>query len=710
MSSVEIPSYRELGNGRVADPKLARWLDRRDAARRHRKLYEPDWRMCQYYLAGKQWIGWSEQLHRVVSATADPKEREREHYLANVLTQYVATILGKLYTDDFRPEITFRRDDKLSDEYASQCRNALRYAWDEEIPAREVLLDAILRLVTFGTAGVRCRYDSTVGAMLGQVPVVDGEPVLDPEEARKVMAENYETPEARPRLQALREGRICWEALSPDNILPPPGVDNERNFPWLIVERPVPISELKGLYPEAVEGLTEDDLETTSGGMHLREAGEEFGNTKLKGHVMVYTGYERPCPDYPEGEVFVFARDRKLDQRDELPYEVGGERKMGITFFHYHRIPGRFWGLGPTQQGIGPQRNRNRSRSQYIELKDRLGLGRVYARTGTINILRETQGRLGEVIEIPHGHDFPQETSGTGPGPWIEADIHMSDEDMDRVMGLREVSLGQAPAGVSAYSAMALLKEEDDRRVGPILMMIRSGVADLVKFTMQTMKLYWGPQKQIMVAGDQGMVAAHLFNATEIPMEYLVEVGEGPPIPRSAAAESQKISDIFDRSIQSGQPLPIDWYVDSLEQGKPLPLPKREQSVQREKAELENMLMMRGQMPQIHVYDDDMVHMQVHRAMQSAIAILPDQALQQVNMMIDQHVQAHAMAGQQKQATSGVPAMQGARGQEAQLPPGVPGPAEGQQGGDDPYAPGGTQMPSFGPNAPYPGSPSSQAV
>jgi hypothetical protein len=298
-------------------------------------------------------------------------------------------------------------------------------------------------------------------------------------------------------------------------------------------------------------------------------------------------------------------------------------------------------------------------------MKDR-NLGRVYARKGTITAANRPVGKIMELIEIPLHADFPQETTGTPLGPWVENEARMNDEDMDRISGLREVSLGQAPAGVSAYSAMALLAEQDERRVGPVLKELRRGLGDALLLSLDLVKRYWMEDRQIAISGPDGLVEVHNFTHSGLPVDFYIDIAKGSPLPTSPAVESQKIFDLFNAATAAGQPLPVDWLKDSLDAGKALPIPKREQAVQAGKAEQENLMMSQGVQIQPAYYDDDYVHIQIHRQAQIEASQVP--GMEQNVMIVEQHIQMHAQNAAMKKPTSAdaVPQMQGDHGVEAQ--------------------------------------------
>lgn len=666
------------------DPRrglLKKLNERRKQGLDARRPYEPVWHLSQSFVANRQWVGWSPGGNGRGRVVTMPNPGDRERHTENVVTQYLQTVLGKLYADDFMPTLRFRREDIESEDFADHSNKALKWAWDEELIADEIIREGLLKMGVFGTAGLRCYWDPGRGPVIGELPVDPGtgEPIYNMEQAHQMVAQAQQAGE-QLEFRPVREGRIVWETLSPFNIVGPPGVDHERNFPWLIIERPVPIDYIKLRYGD-VPGLREMDLmDYDQSGLRDAPALEQdgvgggHGPNKLKQHAILSTMYEQPCPDYPQGMTAIWSDQTLLHVEQRLPYELNGEPHNGCVFFKYHTIPGRFWAVGIVEPLIGPQRQRNRARSQQIEMKDR-NLGRIYAHKGTVSVSNLPKGKIMELIEVPLGHDFPQETSGVPPGPWIENEARINDEAMDRISGLREVSMGQAPAGVSAYSAMALLAEQDDRRMGPILKDIRTKIAVSVKLTLYDIRRYWGPEKQIALAGPAGMIEHFIYSASKLPDMVYVEVPPGAARPRSPAAEIQKIFDLFDRSVSSGRPLPLEWLYESLEQGQPMPIPKSHEEVQRQKAQLEGMLMASqpGSIIPPDYYDDNFIHVAVHREAQ--IEAAGSGQVEQAQAL-EYHIQLHMEAEKMKQVGVSGPGQAGGTPSGSSVPQ-----QQGPQGG-----------------------------
>lgn len=651
-----------------AKTELSKWQERRTTARSDRRRYESAWHICSNFLAGRQWVGWNTRTNRVVSL---PNPDERERHTINLITQYHQTVLGKLFVEDLRPDLLFTREDIEAQGVAQHARIVSKYLWESELDADTQLYRATHKMLTYGTAGLRCYFDPTKGPILGEVPIVDGQPIYDPSIAREVMAQ-ANAQGAQVDIEAVHEGRICWEALSPFQILPPPGVEYPEHFPWLIIDRAVPVEAVKYRYAGAPDNLKAQPLETAD---TMPRDVPSIGNTdmgpatgKIADHVLLSTGYEMPTADFPEGRVYTWTQDTPLETIDKLPYTLKGNPHHGIGFLHYHNIDGRFWSQGVVEPLVGPQRQINRSASQRIELKDR-NLGRVYARKGTFSLSNLPKGKVMELIEIPMHADYPQETAGGGVGPWIENEHQINVNDMDMVAGIHDVSQGQAPKGITAFAAMSLLAEQDERRVGPVLKRLRGTIAEQLLVSLDLVRKYWADGKHLAVAGPEGRIEAFEYTRAMLPDEFFFDISKQTPLPKSPAIESQKIFDIFNAAIACGTPLPPEWLKDSLDQGRALPFPKREEMVQQRNAEFENYLMDKGQMVAPKYFDDDFIHVQVHRHAQISQASTP--GTEQFNQMLEQHIMMHLEQAQLKKpgvasASGGLPSAQGGHGIEAQ--------------------------------------------
>jgi hypothetical protein len=123
------------------------------------------------------------------------------------------------------------------------------------------VLETLMHMGAFGLGAIRCRPDPSYGEIVGHFPV-DENGRMRIKDAEQFAGEAYAGAGGHGFDTApLREGRLALDPLSPFNLLPPPGVANERDFPCLHVERPVAIASLRMIYGAAkTQNLKEEAM------------------------------------------------------------------------------------------------------------------------------------------------------------------------------------------------------------------------------------------------------------------------------------------------------------------------------------------------------------------------------------------------------------------------------------------------------------------
>ena len=681
------------GSLTMLEPMVKPIRDRLRQAREYRRRYfEPGWQLNLSFASGQHWLAWHPQTRTLRTIQElDPRYRGRELITADVITEYRTTALGELGSDNDRPELLLRREDAVSERYQAELNRALGYGWDHEFDADAVLAQVDRYMVDLGTAAVRCRFDPTEGPMLeDNFPHLDGKPVFG-DQATQLMGEG---PNPDVTMQPIHAGKICWEPLSAFNILSPPGAVHESKFPWEAVIAPVYLPDVKEMYGAPAADLTEDNdistalgISTSSPTLNAATYGVTDAKTnRLRDHVWLFTYYERPTQRYPQGREITFATNKLvvLDYKETLPYQApDGTYRSGIAYFHWWRVTGRFWSRALMDVLKDGQKGINKRRTQINEIIDR---NMPYVIVQKDSLAKRRQGSVNEIVEVDPSERAPQPVTGIGPGPWMQGDVEALREDLMHASGISGPRRGENPPNVDTYSALALLNEADTSKREPIYLDRKRAIAQLIEDTVYDIRTYWGPQKQLALAGDDEMLDAVIFDATKIPAFFIVQIGKGTAKPRSQAAELQKITDIWNAAVisQAVAQNPaawVQWYKASIEAGEALELPNAEVEDPGEKAELENHYLQQGVPMPIAYYDIHAVHLPRHRRAQDIAMFAQDMQTWQI---IEDHCQLHinaataqAEAQMQMQAAApapaGTPAAGGAPGPGMASPPKPPG-------------------------------------
>jgi hypothetical protein len=664
-----------------ADGLVKEVKDRITAGRDDRKRYEPTWHSNLAFASGKFWLKWNVNQRALVFPT---ELYGKELYSTDVITEYRTTALGELGGDDDRPQLLLRKNDQPSEDFQQVMNQALAWAWDYEIRSDDVLEEVRRMCLDLGTAGVRCRFDPTMGPVIAEnVPHVDGVPILNEEDAIKAMASG---PTAQIEMKPIRQGRIVWEPLSPFNLIVPGGVPNERDFPWECVVRPVPLGSVKAEYGDVAADLKEDtDIHSMLGLDSQSEAGTLDGvmpqgkPSNLKGHVWLFNYFERPSPKFPDGRTIIFAGNKMkvLRVTNKLPYKDASDNYVsGITYFHWWRVTGRFWSRSLVESMKDPQRIVNKRRTQINEIIDR---GLPWIAVERNSNAKKRKGLPMEIIELEANERQPFESKGISPGEWMYHDIQEMRVDIEHATGIRGPRLGENPVNVTTYAQLALLNENDQVKRMGIVREHKSAIGKLVEATVYDMRTYWGPERVLTMVSDDDDAEAFTFNATQIPSFFIVKVAKGAVQPRSQAAEIKKIEDIWAAAIASSAFMAdphawVTWLKESLEAGQALDLPEGGIDVHSDKAELENSQLDTGATPPVQYYDLAEVHIPIHREGQIDAELAQDIELWS---RYEAHIQQHVLmtmeaARQLSKMAPEPPPMEGAPGGEEAGPPAGP--------------------------------------
>jgi hypothetical protein len=646
-----------LSDGRLTTPDEIEqeWKKRIQQARDHRKQHEPTWLSDFAFASGKHWQVWdpSTQKMRHLSEM-DPRYENAELYTADKINEHVQAQRGELQADDDRPQMLLAQEGDSAEAIQEELNDLIAHGWDNEWNADSAIRQADHLCLTLGVSAIRVRFDPTKGPVAGHLPIgADGNPVTDEQHLQHLETTGQLPDGTLPQFQTVHEGKTIWEPLSALNLLTPPGINHEDAFPWEIVVRPVSVDSLVEIYGDIALGLEEDDDIASIIGVTVAQAARtsssDASKGRLRGHVWLFTCYERACRKYPKGRVVVLASNQMklLSVVERLPVEtVTKEYSTGIRYFHWWRNPDNFWSRSFIEPLKDPQRLINRRETQNLEITDR-GMPKTFVKEGTL--VHNPSGRPLEVIELKPDAAEPNFFAGIGPGSWMYEDLAHHADNMAHASTLSPLRLGENPANVLTLGQLSLLNENEAGKRSTILGERKAAIAGAVADSVYFIRAYWPEDKQILVTGDDDRISQKIFQKSKIPDFWVVRPAKGSAKPRSQAAELLKVDAIWAAIESSGLVATnpgkyVDWYVKSLDAGQPLELPEVESDSQVEMARFENFLMLdQGEDVQPQDYDLLPSHLPEHREAQNQARAAGDiDAYQRIERHVQQSIQLQA--------------------------------------------------------------------
>jgi hypothetical protein len=607
----------------ISDDDRATWKKRIGAAENDQRNYHALWYEVLAFCQGYHWVRYSSPQSRQLVTTPPPKYGRR--YTVDELTQYRLTLLGELASDDDRPQAHFRAEGRPVEDYAAQANLALAYGWDEEWLGNRTLQEAKRTMIDLGTAPVRCRFDPGQGPPTGEKPFL-GTEMLTREQAFQAIDQGQPV-----RLRNIPEGRIVWDAGLPFNALVPPGIPREWDFPWLVWKSVSYLPDLKARYPQVAKDLVADAVRSIATLSRPADQGPRgYTAENLGEHAFVYTCYQLPTDKDPQGRMLLFGCERlvPLEGFETLPYRApDGTWRAGVYFLHAIRLNDRFWSRGFMENALDPQRAIN---EHATRIEQTIAHGQPFRWVEEGSIKKLPEGSAGSIGWLKPGKPRPQTDPGMPPGTWMYDAIRARREDLARAV-LPEAALGENPVNVTTYSQLALLHSQARKRLASIIRQNQETVVHLMEDSIWDIRTKWGPEKQLLLAGTDGMLQAYTFNASIWPDYYKIGFAAGTP-PRSQEAQLKLIEDMWNAALQSGAAVRdpdawLAWRKQSLEAGKVLELPTAPVDEQIAKAEYENEMIMRQPDPNyarslVDYFDNHALHLPRHRTTQSAARIM----------------------------------------------------------------------------------------
>jgi hypothetical protein len=500
-------------------------------AESHRQRYEPQWFLNLAYYQGNQWVGWD---GNGIFQPVVPKNRLR--LVDNRVQPIVRTEVAKMTKS--RPSFVAapRTADDSDARAAKLSEFGLEYQWSYQrlTPKQR---QALLWSRITGAGFWKICWDRGKGDEFEVVLGVDGEPLLD-EYGAPVRRDSVE---GEVEVKKLAVGDIHVELKTPFEIYVDPlatedGLESAR---WVIEKAVRSPSYLKERYKvdiepdaDAPQGITESRTASTGG----REG------------VNVYEYWSRPSPEEPRGKHVVWVKGQTLLNEDN-PYD-----DLPYVMFRGIPVPGRFWPDSVVSQLISPQTELNKIISSIAENAQRIGNPAIL-KSRQANV--EWTGAIGEEIlfDDTMPNSVPQFLQVPEIPGYVRERIDRIETSMREISGQHEVTHGQVPTGVTAASAINLLQEQDDTRLGPDITDMEHSITLAGRMILKLMAKYYTDERTMRIAGEDGRWDIESFRGSQLDGYQDVDVQPGSSMPRSKAAKQAAMQELLQLVIQYGMPL-----------------------------------------------------------------------------------------------------------------------------------------------------------
>lgn len=558
------------------------------------------------FLEGSQWVYWDEASNRMLDL---PRDVKRSRITINRMASNSRTVISKAMQRHLQFEVKRTAADDASIRGArlgETILDAVSTAHDWEV-LREKWLQAVWK---GGTAAI----------------CVDWDP----------KARDAVIPDSSAGRGPTREGDSKETVLSIAEFAVEPGARDAETARYWFKAQTAPPKEVQATY-----GLEwEPDADGFTAIMPYQ--GKFNGNapTELR-TTLVLTYYERPnhlnekgCIAVVVNDQVVFEGDWPFPTKDRLNLFVGREtvvenRWTGDTILTAAR---------PIQTAL------NATETNIMEHMKKAGNARLAIPQSSMDIIESLTDGAGELLPYNDGITTPPQWLSPPTMPeWWNARPEALMAQLDDLMGVHDVSRGEAPSNIESGYGVSILVEQDTTPVGRLVKesaRVWSGVSSFV------LKLYESEikTKRTVAIVQPGMGAIQTkWSGKDLQGQTDAYVPEEAILPRSRVAQMQNAKDMVEMGMI--QPGDIASYMAVSE------MPDARHILgavnpELEWARQENALFAAGRMTVVEPWEDDEAHIREHNRYRNTMdfRLLGDEQKDAIN----KHILAHETSAAEK--------------------------------------------------------------
>lgn len=338
-----------------------------------------------------------------------------------------------------------------------------------------------------------------------------------------------------------QRGDISYDSITPFHLFIPDMKEEEiEDQPWVIHAQLRNAEELSNFYGQPInfERSAGDLLEDSFINVMGIQQWEKNKN------VLVLECWVKPgiCKEMPEGGMYVIAGNRIIYglETQGWPYQ----HNM-FPFAHVgHVQTGKFYRDSTITDMIPLQKEYNRTRGQIIEAKNRMAKPQLAAEMGSLDPTKITS-EPGQVILYRPGFQAPQPIPLQGLPSYVLDEQERIKQDLDEISGQHEVSRGQAPAGVTAATAISYLQEQDESKLSYTYDSIEEATEKVAFMTLNYVKQFWDTARQVKITGEDGSFDVLAFRGSDLRGNTDIRIEAGSALPTSKAAKQAFIMDLM---------------------------------------------------------------------------------------------------------------------------------------------------------------------
>lgn len=520
-------------------------------AKNARTRLEKDWYMNLAYYMGEQWIMWN-QGHIEKPKLESWRVEFTDNRMMPVAVARVSRVTRSRPTFICVPASTDEADIGSTE----LGEKILENDWSELSLDEKHLLAQFWKEIT-GAGFWKISWDKTYGDQVpflyspqGAIKSPGGAPVRADGQEAEIVKHTYGEQGVELEEKMIGLGNVCIEVMSPFEIFPDPLAETMEECEFWFEEK---IRSKQ--YVEERYGIKnpKENAEVPSGIVESRMRNANVvSNPQHKKHgVTVNEHFCKPGKKYPQGRWVVWVGNQIVIDKTtaESPYA-----KSPYVMFSGNIVPGRFWPRSVMSDLRGPQTDLNKIQSQIRENAIRVGNppialsreanpewdGRPGAKVWFSDVVQNALPTPIQMAEVPN---------------YVRQEVERIENSISEISGIHDISKGQVPSGVTAASAINLLQEADDSRLGPEIQLMEKSIAKAGEYLLELHAQHDNGKKTIRLLGENSGWDIQDYEGEVLKNIVGVKVQAGSGMPHSKAARQAAMQELLAIALQYGVPL-----------------------------------------------------------------------------------------------------------------------------------------------------------
>lgn len=278
-------------------------------------------------------------------------------------------------------------------------------------------------------------------------------------------------------------GDVCGSAMNILEVAWEPGIRDAEKAYWWIRAQALPPSEVQLTY--GMDKLPAADSMASSTPLTQRLLSSDRRGGQVPDLVLVLTLYMRPSKLLKAGVVATVVGDKFVGK--PVPWPFPWKDRLNLVVFRETKVSGRATGDTVFSAAVPVQTAFNASWSLIIEHLKLAGNARLMVPDASLDGIEDLSDLPGEIVPYNSTAGVPAYLAPPQlPQYILEQPMHLAAQ-MDDILGLHDVSRGQAPNNIQSGVGLSVLVEQDATPLGALT---RELAAGFERFASMALKLY----------------------------------------------------------------------------------------------------------------------------------------------------------------------------------------------------------------------------